>query len=232
MLFSLKNPYISVTDGRVCSYGGNQMSSDNRTEREVGCGVIAALDLLLYLSHYHTDAAAARAKQPLPEKGPVPLTEYLQIVHELRKRFLPLIPKHGINGLMLTLGLNACFLKRRLPFAASWGVPYARLWREIRRMLEADIPVIFSIGPNFPLFWQHHKLKLYAQRSDGSYVPCTQTHAHYVMITAMDDEWLQVSSWGRKYYIRKDEYLQYVREHSLHLVSNIVSIRKISHGAS
>ena len=232
MEHSLKNPYINVTDGRIVSYGGNQMSADNKTERTVGCGVIAALDLLLYLSRYHMASAEIGLKIPVPEKGAVPLTNYLMLAHAMRKKYLPLIPGHGINGLMLSLGLNASFLNNRFPFRASWGVPYKKLWSEIARMLDEDIPVIFSIGPNLPLIWQHHMLRFYLMDRQGSFVPGPQTHAHYVMITGMDANWLRISSWGRMYYIRRDEFLRYVKEHSMRLVNNILCIHKKDHGAS
>ena len=224
MTVSLRNQYIAVSDGNKISYGGNQMLSESKTEREVGCGVVAALDLLLYLSRHDGNSDGEQTD------APIPLGEYNRLLHFMRRKYLPLIPKHGINGWMLTLGLNACFIKRHLPYLALWGVPYSRLWQETARMLEQDIPVIFSIGPNFPLFWQHNKLRLYTRRSDESYVPCTQTHAHYVMITAMDEQWLQISSWGKQYYIRKDEYLTYVKAYSVRLVSNIVLIRKKGRG--
>lgn len=46
---TLKGEYISVLkDGRL-SYGGSQRWSDSPVLRGYGCGVIAALDLLLYL---------------------------------------------------------------------------------------------------------------------------------------------------------------------------------------
>ena len=45
----IRNNYISVAQGQRRSFGGSQMLSASQTMREVGCGVIAALDLLLYL---------------------------------------------------------------------------------------------------------------------------------------------------------------------------------------
>lgn len=230
MLSTLHHPYIAVSLDSGCSYGGNQMRSENKTEREVGCGVIAGLDVLLYLSRHHLQRSDYGLKIPAPSEGPIPEAQYRMLVSALRKKYLPLIPKHGINGLLLAVGMNAYFLQNRMPYTAVWGVPYARLWDRIGEMLEQDIPVIFSIGPNFPLFWQHRKLKLYRQRADSSFVPVTQTHAHYVTITAMDDSWLQVSSWGKKYYIRRDEYLDYVRQNSVRLFSNILYIRKRDRG--
>lgn len=230
MLHDLKNPYISVSSNGVGSYGGNQMRSAEKTEREVGCGVIAGLDLLIYLTRYHMHRADYGLKIPAPAEGEIPERQYQSMVSALRKRFLPLIPKHGINGLLLALGMNLYFLREKLPYTAVWGVPYARLWDSIRQMLEEDIPVVLSIGPNFPLFWKHRKLKLYVRRQDGSFVPGTQTHAHYVTVTGMDDEWLRISSWGKMFFVRRDEFLDYVKENSIRLVSNILYVRKKDRG--
>ena len=232
MICQLKKPYISVSNGSSCSYGGNQMCSTNQTERSVGCGAVAALDLFLYLCRSHLSPEHPVNKNLFPSNWPMEQQQYLSLLHDFRKKYFPLIPGHGINGVSLAIGVNAFFIKNRIPFIAIWGVPYAKLWSSIRRMLDQDIPVIFSVGPNFPFFWQHHQLRFYVQRSDGAYIPGPQTHAHYVTITGMDEQWLQIASWGRKYYINRAEYLSYVREHSIHLVSNILYIRKKGHGVS
>ena len=120
MFVSLKHPYISVAADGTASYGGNQMRSANGTERAVGCGLIAGLDLLLYLSRYHLQDTPDAA--PLPFDGEaIPDERYWALVSSLRKKYLPLIPRHGINGLFLALGLNAWFLKHRFPFRAGAG---------------------------------------------------------------------------------------------------------------
>lgn len=232
MLFHLNNPYISVSNGAGASYGGNQMCSANKTERSVGCGAVAALDLFLYLCRYHRDSGRSGLKASFPADWPMDQQQYLSLLHYYRKKYFPLIPGHGINGLSLAIGINAFFAKNRLPFFAVWGVPYSKLWSTIQGMLEQDIPVVFSVGPNFPLFWQHHQLRFYVRRADGAYVPGPQTHAHYVTITGMDEQWIQIASWGRKYYINRAEYLTYVKEHSIRLVSNILYVRKKGHGVS
>ena len=61
-------------------------------------------------------------------------------------------------------------------------------------------------------------------------LPGPQTHAHYVTVTGADSDWLQISSWGKRYYIRKDDYLSYVKRHSARLFSNILYIREKKHG--
>lgn len=52
---ALKGAYISVLRSGVLSYGGSQRWSDSAALRQCGCGVIAALDLLLYLRQQRTD---------------------------------------------------------------------------------------------------------------------------------------------------------------------------------
>lgn len=69
---TLKGEYISVLkDGRL-SYGGSQRWSDSPVLRGYGCGVIAALDLLLYLARQREVGSA----QSTLAGGPVPWTLY------------------------------------------------------------------------------------------------------------------------------------------------------------
>lgn len=221
---SIRHSYISVLQGQKRSFGGSQMIFSSQSMREVGCGVIAALDLLLYLRCNHPNCAcdffAAAA-----EDGCIDEEEYKELARQLSRRFFPLIPKLGINGLMLAGGLNLFFRRYRMPFRASWGVGSKKLFSEIEDMLARDIPVILSVGPNFPLFWQKHELSFYARRPDGSFFPACSIRAHYVTVTGLDDERLQISSWGREYYIDRAEYMDYIRRRSGSVVSNIVRIR-------
>ena len=96
-MLQIRNNYISVDNGQRRSFGGNQMSSASRNMREVGCGVIAALDLLLYLCRFHPGcrcgffAAAA-------EDGCIDEQEYDDLAQKLSRSFFPVIPKLGING--------------------------------------------------------------------------------------------------------------------------------------
>ena len=220
----LKHDYPSVTRGIGQSYGGSKMFADDAVLKKVGCGVVAVLDLLLYLSG-KDEGLGCGLLRDIPERGPIPVEKYNALLHALR-RYLPLIPGHGINGLMLSLGIDRIFLKYRMPYTAFWGVPYAVLWQRIEEMLRDDIPVILSIGPNFPLLWRKQELKMYSRTGSGDYHPGPATHAHYVMVTGMDELWLRVASWGRMYYISKSEYLQYVRSHSARLVSNILYVKR------
>ena len=225
-MLSIRHNYISVDNGLRRSFGGNQMSSASRSMREVGCGVIAALDLLLYLCRFHPGCSCdffAKAA----EAGCIAAHEYDDLALKLSRRFFPVIPKLGINGIMLAGGLNRFFRRYGLPFRAAWGIGSVRLFSEIEDMLSRDIPVILSVGPNFPLFWQKHELNFYAARPDGSIFRACSIKAHYVMVTGIDEKRLYISSWGRAYSIDRGEYLDYIRRRSGSIVSNIVKIRSL-----
>lgn len=225
-MLQIKHKYISVIHDQRRSFGGSQMLSASKTMREVGCGVIAALDLLIYLCLTHPECRCSFFADAA-EDGSIDEKEYDELAQKLSRQFFPIIPKLGINGIMLAGGLNLFFLRYKLPFRASWGIGKARLFEQIEEMLAHDIPVILSVGPNFPLFWQKHELTFYSSCPDGTLQASCRIKAHYVTVTGIDAHMLQISSWGREYYIDRNEYWEYISRHSGSLVSNIVKIRSV-----
>ena len=225
-MLQIRHNYISVGNEFKRSFGGNQMTSDSKTMREVGCGVIAALDLLLYLCRFHPGCGCSFFAEA-SEDGVIDEREYDELARQLSRRFFPMIPKLGINGIMLSGGLNRFFRRYRLPFRAAWGIGSGRLFEEIGDMLARDVPVILSVGPNFPLFWQKHELTFYTAGPDGSLFRACSIRAHYVTVTGLDDDRMFISSWGRAYCIDREEYMDYIRRHSGSIVSNIVKIRSL-----
>ena len=210
-MLSLQKPYIRVDCAGAASYGGNQMRSDKEIIRKCGCGEVAALDLILYL----TD-----------DSKTLPLVDYNRELEDLCRRYFPLIPPFGINGLLLAVGVNRLLLKHRLPYRAVWVVSGKKLRDRIETQLRRDLPVILSIGPNFPAFWEKHRLQLYTRTPDGRYYPAASVKAHYITVTGMDETWLRVASWGKEYYINWDEYCRYVQRHSNSVVSNMLFLKK------
>ena len=225
MTIQLLHPLPSVQKDMLHSSGGNQAWSHNRNFQLCGCGVVACLDLLIYLSRHHS-GCEARALSPFASEEPVPLPLYDQTALSLSRRFLPLIPRLGLNGLSLASGFNLFCLRQHIPYRAHWGVSAKNFWQTIRTQLQKDIPVILSIGPNFPLFWQKNALVLYQKNEKGGYRRAADAIAHYVTVTGMDDDWLQISSWGRVFYINRDEYQRYIKAHSNRIVSNILCVER------
>jgi hypothetical protein len=209
----LKRSYVHIRRSGTDSYGGSQMWSFKKTIRQCACGPVAALDTLLYLTECNTDTMSS--------------DEYLRELEHLCRRYFPLLPPFGINGLLLAAGMNMLMREQHLPYRAYWAVSGSKFWDRIASLLEQDIPAIFSVGPNFPAVWQKHSLTLYSRRADGSYFPSSSAHSHYVTATGLDGDWLRISSWGKEYYINRREYDEYVRKHSLSLVSNLLMLQKV-----
>ncbi len=216
----LKHPYISVVNGAVRSFGGNQNWSGRWDLRQCGCGAVAMTDLALYLKRYHGCDGP-----DLPD--PVPLADYDKLCGSLQLKYLPMLPPVGINGISLAVGLNLYFRIHKIPLRAWWGVREKNIWSCMAQMLDRDLPVIFSVGQNIPRVWENHKLNLYTRRADGQYTAVSRVKAHYMTVTAMDDNWLTVSSWGRQYHIHRGEYEAFGREHSITLVNNLVWLKAL-----
>ena len=192
------------------NYGGNQAWFPYEFLRNAGCGVISGTDLLLHL------------------KGRSQITklEYMDFAKKLWQKYLPVIPFFGMNGLTLMVGLNRYFKQENMPYHACWMISGKKMLSRMENMLKEDIPVILSIGPNFPFFWRKEKLNLYKRTNTGEYCLAAKVKAHYVTVTGMDEEWMQISSWGKEYGISIREYEKYVRENSSSLVSNIIYVKK------
>lgn len=215
----LKGKLLSVKNGSVRSCGGNQQWAESRQMRQCGCGVVSSTDTLLYLGNAGTRGGFVRA-----DGGEVELGEYNALLTRMRRRFLPLIPHFGINGFGLSLGMNRYFHRFGIPLRAHWRVSPRRIWDRIGHMLDRDMPVVLSAGPNFPFFWRKRGVPLYTRQADGTYRKASSAVAHYVTVTGMDEQWLRVSSWGREYYISRDEYDAYMRHTSCPLFSNILEL--------
>lgn len=208
---TLKQPYLEIEMKSGYSFGGNQAWFARKYLRDSACGVIGAADVLLHL----------QGKMQMTE------TEYVEFAKMLYRKYLPVIPKFGMNGLTLMIGLNRYFAKKKLPYRSYWNISKKKMLTRIDGMLARDIPVIMSIGPNFPKFWGKEKVTLYMKTKEGNYTPKTKVKAHFVIVTGRDHLWLQISSWGKEYYIDYKEFEEYVKRHSNYIVSNIICIQEI-----
>ena len=212
-MLSLSKKYIQVERNGRLSYGGSQMWSENQTVKVCGCGPVAVLDTLLYLTNR--------------QDRPMRLEEYNRTLEEMSRRYFPLVRPFGINGLMLAAGMNRLLRRYHLPYRAFWAVSGRKFWPRVEDLLRQDLPVIFSVGPNFPAVWQKHRLTFYRKSADGAYIPSSSAKSHYITATGIDPEWLRISSWGTEYYINRKEYDDYIRKHSTSIVSNILMLRRI-----
>ncbi len=212
-MLSLNKTYVQIERNGRLSYGGSQMWSENQTVKVCGCGPVAVLDTLLYLTNRQDRSMS--------------LEEYNRTLEEMSKRYFPLVRPFGINGLLLAAGMNRLLRRYRLPYRAFWAISGRKFWSRVEELLCQDLPVIFSVGPNFPAVWQKHRLTFYRKTAEGLYIPASSAKSHYITATGIDPDWLRISSWGTEYYINRKEYDEYIRRYSTAIVSNILMLRRI-----
>jgi len=208
------------------SYGGSQSWFADKAMQRGGCGVVAAGDLLLYLGMHRNGCRTEETHGIFQGDGTISKTRYEQYLKGLRKRYFPLLPRFGMPYWVLVVGLNRYFLKNRISLQARWGVLPWNIRKRMDEMLSKDLPVILAVGPNFPLFFRKKKLRFYTEREDATLVCAARTSAHYVVVTATEDDRVQISSWGRKYVIDWEEYKAFTRLNSNYLMGNICYIKE------
>ena len=222
---ALKNQYISVAYENGISFGGSQRLCESKLLQDSGCGVIAAADLILYLCKYH-EGFAAENFADLCFCENLPKEKYNEFIKNLSRSYFPLIPKFGMNGLGLMTGMQMFFQLHALPFCCHWCLSDKGIWNKISQMLEHDIPVIMSIGPNFPRVWKKKRLTLFSRNSTGEYKASSSVKAHFITVTGIDAQWLEISSWGQRFYINRRMYEEYVSKYSAAFVSNILYVKR------
>lgn len=207
---TLREPFLRVQGKEGESYGGNQAWFPYKFLKNSGCGVISATDLFLHME----------GREKISEQ------QYLQFAKKIWLQYLPVLPGFGMNGLTLMAGINRYFYKKGLPYQAFWAVSGKKMLARIDCMLSENLPVILAVGPNFPNVFGKRKLMFYIKSAEGKYVPSIKTKAHFLTVTGRDGIYLEISSWGKQYYIDIREYREYVKRYSSPLVSNIICIRK------
>ena len=224
MEYALRHEYPGICKDGVVSFGGNQRELDSRTLCHCGCGLVAALDLLRYF-HLYDSAECSDIFSGIEKAHGLSLPLYRLCAQRMRRSYVPIVYPFGTTGVALAAGMNYCFQQNRLPYTASWGVGEAELWREIAAMLLQDLPVILSVGKGFPRFWEKRGVAL-SRRVGDTMRESTRIRAHFVTVVGMDKDWLRVSSWGREYYLSKEEFLHYRSTESLRFLCNILLIRR------
>lgn len=125
--------------------------------------------------------------------------------------------KNGMSGIMLAVRFGWLMYRAGLPYRAMWGFSEQKREARIKRMLVRDIPVILCI-PKIFVNRKKNGLPLYVCEQNRMKL-AVRTSAHYVVITGLVEEqgnlYYRISSWGKMYYIREDEFRSFVKKHIL-----------------
>ena len=221
---ALSHPLPVIVDGNLRCFGGTQMLLPKQSIRETGCGLISSANLMAYLTRFHglRDGLFDR----FSGLDAIPLADFNRACMNICRGLLRPWPHLGMTGTAVAAGLNREFRRRGIPYRARWCFRSGPLWERMAAMLEKDLPVILAIGPNLPRFWRRKKLVLYRQDANGNHIPAARTSGHFVTATAMDGDWITVSSWGRRYCISRAEYEDYSKRYSGSWFCNMILLKE------
>lgn len=220
----LRHTYLAVKTQADKSFGGNQNWATGYMMRKYGCGVVAMGDVLIYLGIHRLPCNMDLLYGMLREDGCLSYPRYERYLRKMNKRYLGIIPGFGVPNFQLARAMNRYFRHYRIDLRARWCLSSGKMLERIQDSLSKDYPVILAIGQNIP-FWRKKKLTLYRQEN-GVYLPATETKAHYVVVTGMENGYLQISSWGKEYFISWKEYQEYGKKYSSFWASNICLIQE------
>jgi len=254
----LSNPnYVPVIKDNSTSYGGSQMWFPQKSKfsqdyilHNYGCGTIATADILLYLA-MQNEAMQTAITSPVLQGGKTVMYEnYDPYVRLINKKYTHTRRIIAVLGPKVASAINSYCADFGLGLKASWRwkLTYYDMLEIMEEMLGMDIPVIISIGPNWPNLWGKKGIAFYERReinyrdAEGEqsaqskpyyYHPVKQgINSHYVVATAIikDDItnriMLRISSWGKMYYINYEEYRDYIDTTSNAWTSSLVQIKK------
>lgn len=220
----LRHTYLAVKTQADKSFGGNQNWATGYMMRKYGCGVVAMGDVLIYLGIHRLPCNTDLLYGMLREDGCLSYPRYERYLRKMNKRYLGIIPGFGVPNFQLARAMNRYFRHYRIDLRARWCLSSGKMLERIQDSLSKDYPVILAIGQNIP-FWRKKKLTLYRQEN-GVYLPATETKAHYVVVTGIENGYLQISSWGKEYFISWKEYQEYGKKYSSFWASNICLIQE------
>ena len=224
---SLQHTYVKIeADAGRISYGGNQSWLSTDAERSFGCGLIASADVLRYIRRKEGRPESMGEKDADPTRT-LTKQQYLEDIHVLSLDFRVRGPL-GITGFGLARRMNRVFRREKLPYRSKWSVGRKRFLRRLEEMLDRDIPVLLSVGPCF--FHRNERLPMYEKKEDGTLWKSSSMNDHYVTATGMEEgpsgKMVQISSWGEKYYISLQEYVDHVKKFDNFLFSSLLYIRR------
>lgn len=199
--------FLQVRDEHGQYFGGNQAWFRSRTKKGYGCGIIACANTIFCL----------KGKRMITQKN------YMELAERLSKKYFHALPILGINGFALMIGMNRYFRKEQMPYRARWGCLPGNIWKRMEEMLSAGVSPVLAIGPTWPFVFRNVKLDFYEEKN-VKLKSRTRTKCHYVSITDLDEEWITISSWGKRYYVLRSDYETYMRKYSNILYSNILYI--------
>lgn len=241
-ILGLTKGYIKVErkENGIKTYGGDQnffsspeASAEDARKQGCGCGIVAFADMLLYLGkisgQYRVQENSRYVNRILSEE------EYKKYYNSIYDFMGGIKGKVGISGLKIQRSFNRLARREKWSLRAKWALSGKKLYSRIEEMLMQDIPVICCIPMMLLKKDKNDYLPLYRLHQGDDLMPVLEkascTRAHYVMITGInvigEDIFYEVSSWGKQFYISRNEYDTFIGKHFLGtILGNILYVSK------
>ena len=225
--------YVQIRQGNTFSHGGSQLwfpkdgTFKDAAIRTGGCGLIAILDFMLWYENRAGKGRKSLFSEPADvarKNGPVPDREaYMDGIRRLFRRY-PSLPKLGTSSLFLPLFLNLYLLRNRAKIRVSFLFRNTadKRMRIIRNSLNDGFPVIMAIGARINPFSKMKGVTFYVEQNGTVRPGIPDVHRHFVTITGIrfpedvtEPVYLEISSWGRKFFVNYDELCSYMTKSSM-----------------
>lgn len=174
--FKIEIQYLKIRqENGTILYGGNQGLFSKRVKKS-GCGLIAALDLAVYISENLSE--------------PIPLSEYNHKVSSAEAYFYKNSPNlFGISSKKIIRYLSEKLNGKDFLFIHKYKLSKNALSELIRKSLSENIPVIIRIGENF-------KRLPYKIIFPNGVNHKSKMRWHYITAVGLKNETLIFYSWG------------------------------------
>ena len=243
-----RSNYVPVRNSGNDSYAGNQgwfsdknWFSTDYILRNYGCGTIAAGDLFLYLA-LQKRANTVSTDTYLDGKSYINKKDYKNYINWINSRYTETMRFTGVIGSKLEVAINH-YIKQetKLKLSASWkySLTYKSMLNNLKKMMNNDLPAIISIGLNSQKLWSDTGIHFYDQtktKVKGQLYKYEEVrekiNGHYVTVTgiiidnnvknANQKIMLEISSWGKKFYVSYIEYRDFIKNNGDKWTSSMV----------
>lgn len=242
---SIAEDYVHVQTEDRCTCGGNQgwfhdhIKNKNTRLENGGCGLVASCDLILYLLKRKINYSMDTEEMTLHEKRrtfiprsfiahplePINREAYVQFLRKTSMLRYPIFPKLGSFNFEVLLYVNRMLRKindeRHLHFL--WNNTKANRTRIIKEQLSLRNPVILILGQHFFRFGCKKGVHFYRMEKDHTLtLAAKDIFCHFVTITgiyypedASKSMYLEITSWGKQYYIDYEQLCDYIKKYSM-----------------
>jgi len=232
-IFALKNiDFLNIkNEENGYSFGADQTwfheegKRENKFSKEYGmyaggCGLSAFANLVIYLTR--KEQLSNKIFDKYSKEGILNKEDYKLFAQTLNSQYNLI---YHFIGYSIVNRFNAFANDLNLNLSAEWTDKC--ILQRIKEMLINDIPPIICIGNNLYPF-KKLRLHLYTKDIINGHIVYRQaikrkrpepqaTHCHFLTIVKLleyEDNivLIEVSSWGKKYYVMYEEYLNYVNK--------------------